>query len=241
MKVKDLLVIIPSYNEEMNIIGVVNEVKNTLKEVDILVVNDCSTDNTLKLLEENRINHISTPFNLNYSGAIQTGFKYASEKGYKYVAQFDGDGQHVATELKKLYDYMLKENVDICIGSRFIEKNDYKHPLFRRLGTNLFRILIKITILQNITDPTSGLQVLKRPVYTRYAGMSDYPEYPDANLIIEMSLLGFKIKELPVIMKERVYGESMHSGAFEGLSYMVRMIYSIFVIIIKYKGKLWRR
>lgn len=238
---KDLLVIIPSYNEEMNIIGVVNQVKNTLKEADILVVNDCSTDNTLKLLEENHINHISTPFNLNYSGAIQTGFKYASEKGYKYVAQFDGDGQHVATELKKLYDYMLKENVDICIGSRFIEKNDYKHPLFRRLATNLFRILIKITVLQDITDPTSGLQVLKRPVYTKYAGMNDYPDYPDANLIIEMSFLGFKIKELPVIMKERVYGESMHSGAFEGISYMVRMMYSIFVILIKYKGKLWRR
>ena len=99
----DLLVIIPAYNEEMNIIKVVKEVKEEIKDADILVVNDSSTDNTLNVLKENNINYITTPYNLNYSGAIQTGFKYAAKKGYKYVAQFDGDGQHIASELSKLY------------------------------------------------------------------------------------------------------------------------------------------
>lgn len=233
---KELLVIIPAYNEDMNIIGVLREVKEIIPEADILVVNDCSTDNTLSILEDNKVNYITTPFNLHYSGAIQTGFKYALGKGYKYAAQFDGDGQHIANELAKLFDCIKKENVDIVIGSRFIQKTSYKHPIFRRIGTDLFKRLIKITCGEKITDPTSGLQVLNRRVYQRYAGMSDYPDYPDANLIIEMLLLGYKIKEVPVLMRERIYGESMHSGIFEAFSYMIRMMYSILVILLKYKG-----
>lgn len=234
---KELLIIIPAYNEEMNIMGVVNEIKKDVPEADILVVNDCSTDNTLKILEENNVNHISTPFNLRYAGGVQTGFKYAVTKGYKYVAQFDGDGQHVASELEKMFTYAKANDVDIVIGSRFLEKTNYKHAFFRRIGTNVFQKIIKIVCGKEITDPTSGLQVLSKNVYTRYAGMNNYPEYPDANLIIEMLLLGYNIQEIPVQMKERIYGESMHAGIWSPINYMIRMFYSISVVILKYKGK----
>lgn len=232
----DLLVIIPAYNEEMNIIKVVKEVKEEIKDADILVVNDSSTDNTLNVLRENNINYITTPYNLNYSGAIQTGFKYAAKKGYKYVAQFDGDGQHIASELSKLYMEAKLKNYDIVIGSRFIQKTNYKHSLFRKIGTLLFKHIIKAICSRNITDPTSGMQVLNRKVYTKYAKIGNYPEYPDANLIIEMLILGYSIKEIPVEMREREFGVSMHSGIWKPFTYMIRMIYSIIIILLRYKG-----
>ena len=231
---KDLLVIVPAYNEEMNITNVINELREDIKEADILVINDCSTDNTPKILEEMKVNYITTPFNLRYAGGVQTGFKYALAKGYKYVAQFDGDGQQLASELKKMFQKMKEDDVDIMIGSRFKEHTEYKHPFFRRVGTALFQKIIKIACSKEITDPTSGLQILSKRVYTRYAKINNYPEYPDANLIIEMLMQGYKIEEVPVKMKERIYGESMHSGIWSPISYMITMFYSIFLIIIKY-------
>lgn len=129
---------------------------------------------------------------------------------------------------------MKEDDVDIMIGSRFKEQTEYKHPFFRRVGTALFQKIIKIACSKEITDPTSGLQILSKRVYTRYAKINNYPEYPDANLIIEMLMQGYKIEEVPVKMKERIYGESMHSGIWSPISYMITMFYSIFLIIIKY-------
>lgn len=229
---KDLLVIVPAYNEEMNITNVINELREDIKEADILVINDCSTDNTPKILEEMKVNYITTPFNLRYAGGVQTGFKYALAKGYKYVAQFDGDGQHVASELNKMFQKMKEDDVDIMIGSRFKEQTEYKHPFFRRVGTALFQKIIKIACSKEITDPTSGLQILSKRVYTRYAKINNYPEYPDANLIIEMLMQGYKIEEVPVKMKERIYGESMHScNMVTNIIYDKQCFIDIFLII----------
>ena len=235
---KDLLVIVPAYNEEMNIMGVVNELEKDIPAADILVINDCSTDNTLSILKHNKVNYITTPFNLRYAGGIQTGFKYALKKGYKYVAQFDGDGQHVAFELAKMYEVAKNDKVDIVIGSRFIKETNYKHSFFRKIGTMLFQRIIKMSCGVRITDPTSGLQVLNYKVYEEYSKINNYPEFPDANLIMEMILKGYTIKEVPVIMKERVYGESMHGGIWGPFTYMLRMFYSIFLVILKYKWHL---
>ena len=232
---KDLLVIVPAYNEEKNIVGVINELKRDIPEADILIVNDCSTDNTLGVIKESEVAYITTPFNLMYAGGVQTGFKYAVHKNYKYVAQFDGDGQHVASELAKLYEIAKLNNYDIVIGSRFLKKTEYNHAFFRKIGTVIFQKIIKITCNTEITDPTSGLQVLNRRVYEKYSKLNNYPEYPDANLIIEMLLQGYSIKEEPVEMKERIYGESMHTGIWSPISYMMRMFYSIFLILIKYR------
>lgn len=233
---KDLLVIIPAYNEEQNILGVIKDLRENLPEGDILVINDCSTDDTVKILKQENVNYITTPFNLRYAGGVQTGFKYAVKKGYKRVAQFDGDGQHVASELSKIYKISKEENIDIVIGSRFIKHTEYKHSFFRKIGTGIFERIIKIASGKEITDPTSGLQVLSKRVYSEYAKMNNYPEYPDANLLLEMLLKGYTVKEISVQMKERIYGESMHSGIWSPFKYMITMFYSIFVILVKYKG-----
>lgn len=235
---KELLVIVPAYNEEKNIIAVVNDLKNQLPFADILVINDNSKDNTAKVLKENDIDFVTTPFNLRYAGVVQTGFKYAVIKDYKYAAQFDGDGQHIGAELAKMYDIIKESDIDIVIGSRFLEKTEYQHAFFRKIGTLFFQKIIKFATKQEITDPTSGQQILSRRVYTRYSKMAHYPDYPDANLIIEMLLKGYKIKEVPVKMQERIYGESMHAGIWGPFVYMIRMMYSIALVLIKYKDLL---
>lgn len=238
---KELLVVVPAYNEEKNIISVVEDLKSELPFADILVINDNSSDNTAGVLIEHGIDFVSTFFNLKYSGVVQTGFKYALINDYKYAAQFDGDGQHIAKELAKMYEVIKEENCDIVIGSRFVKKTNYDHSLFRMIGTKLFQKIIKLATNTVITDPTSGLQILSKPVFTRYSKMAHYPDYPDANLIIEMILNGYKIKEVPVEMRERIYGESMHAGIWAPFVYMVRMMYSIALVLLKYKDLIRNR
>lgn len=230
-----ILVIIPAYNEQENILKVIQELKKDVPYADVLVINDCSQDNTLRILQDNNVNHLTTPFNLGYAGVVQTGFKYAVVHNYEYVAQFDGDGQHIAKELDRLIRYIRESEVDIVIGSRFKEETSYKHSFFRQLGTDIFRKIIKAVCRQEITDPTSGLQVLNKKVYTQYAGMNGYPDYPDANLIMEMLLRGYKIQEVSVEMRERVAGVSMHAGIWHPCKYMIKMFYSIGIRVFKYR------
>jgi len=231
-----ILLIIPAYNEESNIEKVIQEIKQDLSFVDVLIVNDCSTDSTLEIIRNIKgISYLSLPINLGYSGALQAGFKYAVDNDYDIVVQFDGDGQHIASEARKLVDLMAESESDIVIGSRFIEKRNYQHNFFRSIGTNLFRFIIKKISKQEITDPTSGFQVLSRKVFQKYAKMNQYPEYPDANLLIEMIIENYKVKEYAVQMRNREYGVSMHSGILRPIKYMIKMIYSIFLILLRGK------
>ena len=159
-----VLVVIPAYNEEENIGKVLKELKKDFKEADILVVNDNSKDNTKSIVEQSNVKCISLPFNLKYARAVQTGIKYAHYNDYDYVIQFDADGQHIAGEAKKLLDTMQKEKVDIVIGSRYLKDMGYPCPFFRRLGTKIFEIMIKIFCHKKIVDPLSGFQCLNKDV-----------------------------------------------------------------------------
>ena len=227
-----VLFVIPAYNEEANIENVIKEIKRDVKYADILIINDCSTDNTKKIIENNNVKCITGIFNLKYAWALQTGIKYAYQNDYDYVIQFDADGQHIAKEAEKLLNEMKKSNVDIVIGSRFLKDTGYKHPFFRKIGTKLFTLIIKIFCKQEITDPTSGFQCLNKKVIEYYSKMGNYPEYPDANLIIDVLLKGFTIKEISVKMRLREAGESMHGGIIKPIKYMINMIYTITVILI---------
>lgn len=227
-----VLFVIPAYNEEANIENVIKEIKKDVKYADILIINDCSTDNTKKIIEDNNVKCITGIFNLKYAWAVQTGIKYAYQNDYDYVIQFDADGQHIAKEAEKLLNEMKKSNVDIVIGSRFLKDTGYKHPFFKKVATKLFTLIIKIFCKQEITDPTSGFQCLNKKVIEYYSKMGNYPEYPDANLIIDVLLKGYTIKEISVKMRLREAGESMHGGIIKPIKYMINMIYTITVILI---------
>lgn len=232
-----ILFIIPAYNEEENIEKVLKEIKKDIPEADILVINDCSKDNTVEVVKKNKVKYISNIFNMGYAMAVQTGIKYAALHDYDYVIQFDADGQHIAKEAHKLYKHAKTNNCDIVIGSRYLVDTGYPCPFMRRVGTKIFEKIIKWTCKQKIADPLSGFQCLNKKVIQRYAKMGNYPEFPDANLIIEMLLSGYKIEEIPVKMRLREAGESMHGGIIKPIKYMINMFYTIFFVLITFSKK----
>lgn len=232
-----LLVVIPAYNEAENIEKVLQEIKKDINGADILVINDCSKDNTREIVEKNGVKCISNIFNMRYARAVQVGLKYARDNGYDYVIQMDADGQHIASEAEKLYKEIKKSNVDIVIGSRYLKDTGYPCPFFRKVGTKFFSGLIKLFTGKKIADPLSGFQCLNKDVINYYAGCGNYPEYPDANLVIEMLLKGYEIKETPVKMRLRENGVSMHSGILKPIKYMITQFYICVVLVIKYIGK----
>jgi len=232
-----ILFVIPAYNEAENIEKVLKEIKKDVNYADILVINDCSKDNTKEIVESNGVKCITNVFNMRYAMAVQTGIKYAYQNDYDYVIQFDADGQHIAKEAEKLYKYSKKNDCDIAIGSRYLEDTGYPCPFFRRLGTKIFEIMIKLFCKKRIADSLSGFQCLNKKVIERYSKMGGYPEFPDANLVIEMLLNGYKIEEVPVKMRLRESGESMHGGIIKPIKYMINMFYTIFFIIITYQKK----
>ena len=234
-KEKRFLIIVPVYNESGNLWFVFNELKNELPEYDILVINDGSTDDTSqKLSKSGNIRVLTLPFNVGYALALQTGFRYAVKKGYDFILQFDGDGQHIASEAHKLTDTILSTDSDIVIGSRFMGASDYPHSPVRQLGTGIFKSLIRFICKQSIHDPTSGFQVISNRVGRVYGEMPYFPQFPDANLIVDMILRGYKVKEVPVKMRIRRYGKGMHENIFSSLHYMLLMLYNILIILVKH-------
>lgn len=129
-----------------------------------------------------------------------------------------------------MYEYALETEADIVIGSRFLSTTNYQHSFFRKVGTKLFQIIIKMLTGKKIYDPTSGLQVLKRKVFTPLSKIFAYPEFPDANLLIELIYQGYTIEEISVQMKNREFGESMHGGVIKPIKYMLKMFYYILVV-----------
>ena len=227
------LIIVPAYNEEKNISDVIKDLTMNVPYADILVIDDASVDRTYNIVSLTRAKVIQHIFNMGYSATIQTGFKYACINDYDYVIQFDGDGQHIATEINKLIDAMKLKKLDLVIGSRFINNTHYKHGKLKRLGTNIFVFLIKILTKQNISDPTSGFQILSKKVFEICAKPGLYPDYPDANFLFHLINNGIKVGEVPVIMKDRLYGISMHSSLAKNFKYMVEVLYSIMIVILR--------
>ena len=219
-----VLIIIPAYNEELNIEKTVNDVKNNTK-YDYVVINVCSKDNTKKVCEKNEINMISLPVNYGLTSGIQIGMKYAHENDYDIAIQFDGDGQHQAKYLKDLVEKIEKDNCDIAIGSRF-EKKKKPHSM-RMLGSNIIQFAIKLVTGKRITDPTSGMRAYNKKAIKEFITNTSLTPEPDT--IVYMIKKGFTVQEVQVEMKEREFGES-YLNAFKSIEYMLSMMFSIIFI-----------
>jgi len=232
-KVQKLLVIIPSFNEEKNIARVIKEIKQEMPWVDIISVDDGSTDNTARVVCENGGRCIRLPFNMGYSKALQTGYKFAATNGYSHVLQMDADGQHIASEAKKLIEHAEATGADVVIGSRYLEDTGYRGSKLREFGTRFFGLLIKMATGKKIADSTSGFQVISRRVFEKYANGAVFPEYPDANLILGLIKKGCKVEEIAVKMRLNETGGTMHSGVWKPIRYMVLMAYSILIVLCR--------
>lgn len=229
---KQAIIIIPAYNEEKNIAGVINGIKNVIHDANILVVNDGGEDRTEEIARELGVRVISLPYNMGYGSALQTGFKFALKKGYEYAVQIDADGQHDPEDIPKLLDEVFKNKADVIIGSRFLNKGNYKAPFTRRVGMLFFAKLTSLIIGKKITDPTSGYQAINKHGLKFYAGEYYPVDFPDADVIIMLHRAGLKIKEIPVTMYQGVRGKSMHSG-LKPVYYIFKMFLSIFVTLLR--------
>lgn len=233
---KELLIIIPVYNEEGNIGALLQEMKRKqINELgDILVINDGSTDQTEEIVRENQVEILNKPINMGYGSTLQLGYKYADRKHYDYIIQLDGDGQHSVSNIKPIYK-ALQGKADIVIGSRFLsQENQHKVSVEKNIAIYFFRKIIKIVTKQDITDPTSGLQGLNREAFSFYAGYGNFDyRYPDINMIMQMLMLGFVIEEIPAKMYPRKTGKSMHAGIIKPIIYVVLMSLSTMSIILR--------
>ncbi len=232
-----ILVIIPAYNEQDNILNTLQDLKMHFPEGDTLIINDCSKDQTRSILENNRINYLDLSSNLGIGGAVQAGYLYAGKQGYDIAIQFDGDGQHDARYLHDLIAPILDGSADIAIGSRFIEKEGFQSSGARRAGISILSHLIRMLCGVKVLDVTSGMRAVNRKYILAYAERytQDYPE-PEA--ILYAGLTGGRIVEVPVQMRERENGSSSIS-TFKSAWYMIKVSIGLVVdrLIIRKQKK----
>ncbi len=221
------LIIVPAYNEKGNIQAVIENIKSKCPLVDYVVVDDCSTDDTREVLDSISASYISAPVNLGIGGAVQSGYRYALENGYDVAIQVDGDGQHDVSYIEDMIDLLEKNACDIVIGSRFLEKNGFQSSRLRRTGINFLDKLIKLTSGATVTDATSGFRAVNRRFIDYYS--REYPDdYPEPEAIVMAALNGGIIKEVPVIMHERVSGESSINMR-RSIYYMIKVTLAIII------------
>jgi glycosyltransferase involved in cell wall biosynthesis len=206
-----VLIVIPCYNEEASLPSVLNELEHTTLpggyQMNVLVINDCSKDNTSAVARKSQAIVIDLPVNLGIGGAVQTGILYARDNGFDIAIQLDGDGQHPPKELTKLINYHFETGANVVIGSRFLEKEGFQSSFARRMGIKYFHLLNRIMTGLSIYDSTSGFRLFDRKAIEIAA--TNYPdEYPEPESLVVFSKAGLKIAEVAVVMSARLGGQS---------------------------------
>ncbi len=206
------LALIPACNEAERIGPVLAGIRRRAPEIDILVVDDGSADDTPAVARAHGARVVRHPFNLGYGCALQTGYHYARRHDYQRVVQLDADGQHDTASLPELLAE-LDRGADVVVGSRYLSDAPPATSLMRRVGSRLFSWLVTRWTGVRITDPTSGYQAMNRRALDLLA-LDHFPEdYPDADVLIMLSRFGLRLREIPVTMHERIGGVSMHRGS----------------------------
>lgn len=217
------LIVIPAYNEQENIANLAKEI--TGYGYDYLIINDCSTDETAKILDENHFNHLDLPVNLGLAGVTRAGFMYAHDHDYDCVLCIDGDGQHPPVFMSSLIKE-IQNGCDYVVGSRFLLK---KKPLsLRMIGSRILCFLIKVKTGKTVTDPTSGMRALGKKVIASFNESMNFYAEPDAMCYLLHK--GFNVKEIQVDMKEREGGVSYFANPLKSIYFMLCEILSIIFI-----------
>ena len=225
------LVIIPAYNEAGNIEKTIKDIRENAPSYEYVIINDCSRDDTLEVCRRNDYHVVNLPVNLGIGGGVQTGYLYALRNGYDLAVQFDGDGQHNASYLAYMEEKLLNEDLDMVIGSRYIEKEGFQSSGLRRFGIRYFTVLIRILTRKRITDPTSGMRMVNRRVIAMFS--EDYPkDYPEPESVVTLLRRKMKVEEVPVLMNERENGVSSIS-LWKAVYYMIKVSLAICMTVIR--------
>ena len=227
-----VLLIIPAYNEEKNIEKVVDNIIQNYPQYDYVVINDGSSDATRDVCREKGYQYLNLSINLGIGGAVQTGYRYAKDKGYEVAVQIDGDGQHDIAYLEKMLPILENEEADIVIGSRFIDKEGFQSSATRRTGIKILSMLIFLCTGCKVKDVTSGFRAVNKRFIEVYA--RNYPiDYPEPEAIVSAIMHGGKIREVPVIMREREMGTSS-INMVKSVYYMIKVTLAILICRISF-------
>jgi glycosyltransferase involved in cell wall biosynthesis len=223
------LAVVPAYNEQASILSVLESMREHASDFDVLVVDDGSTDETLRLAEAAGARILRLPYNLGVGGAVQAGFTFALDNGYDRMVQVDGDGQHDAREIQRLMATMEADStIDVVCGSRFLTE-DYRYPapISRRTGIHIFAFLLSRIMRQRVSDPTSGFRLYNDRAIALFA--RDYPhDYPEVEAVLMVHHHRLKMVEVPVRMFLRNGGVSS-IGSGKSVYYMLKVLLAIFV------------
>ena len=228
-----ILIIIPAFNEEMNILNVLGELDFYYSELDYLVVNDCSEDATRAILLNKETSFLDLPVNLGIGGGVQAGYMYALENDYDIAVQMDGDGQHLPSEVSSIIDPIVNGSADFVVGSRFVTNKGFQSSQLRRIGIYMLSKVLRLCVGIHIKDVTSGFRAVNRKGISLFS--KEYAQdYPEPEALAVAALKGLKIKEVPVEMKEREGGISSISGV-KSIYYMIKV--SIALAITRLQSK----
>jgi glycosyltransferase involved in cell wall biosynthesis len=234
-----LLIIVPAFNEEGAVGTVVNEIRQMVPGVPVMVIDDCSTDATALVARNAGAHIVSLPHHLGLGGAVQAGYRLAYELGYDYVIRLDGDGQHDASYIPKILEVLRTSSCEVVIGSRF-EDGHVRHPHFLRgMGIRFFQLVLRPILGQPVHDPTSGFVGVNRAALQVFS--KSFPlEYPEIETLVVLQRKAFRFVEVPCRMRARMAGRSS-IGAAKSLYYIFHVLMGVFVNVLKYEGRRRRK
>ena len=223
--------LVPAYNEEGSIGAVIDEIRGVDPEIEIVVVDDGSRDDTAGAAAARGARVLRLPFNLGIGGAVQTGYRYAYENGFDLALRVDGDGQHDPSWFGVLAGPVVAGHADVAVGSRFIGSKGYRSSRSRRFAIRILSWTVTVLCGGRVTDPTSGFQVTNRRAIALFA--AHYPhDYPEVEATVLAAKAGLRRAEVPVEMRERSAGRSS-IGALRSVYYMVKVMLAIFVAVFR--------
>jgi glycosyltransferase involved in cell wall biosynthesis len=221
------IALVPALNEAAVVARVVEELRQVDPDLEVLVIDDGSTDRTAQVAKQAGARVVRLPYNLGIGGAVQTGYQYALEQGFDLAVQVDGDGQHDPTELPRLLEPILDGRADMVVGTRFVQGGGYRGTPARRVGIHLFAGLVSLIVRQRVTDTTSGFRAVNRRGIRLFA--VDYPhDYPEVEATVLVSRHRLTMVEVPVVMRIRETGRSSIT-TLSSIYYMVKVLLALFV------------
>lgn len=230
-----LLILIPAYNEEGALGGVVKEVRAAMPGAPVLVVDDCSRDATVEIARAAGARVLSLPHHLGLGGAVQAGYKLAFELGFDYVIRVDGDGQHDPRDIPKILEALEREGCEMVIGSRFVDGSGQHSGALRAAGILFFRAVLRPILGRPVRDPTSGFVGVNRTALALFS--RSFPlEYPEIEALVVLQRKRFRFVEVPCRMRPRSAGRSTITP-MKSLYYMVHVLLGVFVNVLKFEGR----
>ena len=234
-----LLILIPAYNEEGAIAGVVHDVRAIMPDVAVLVTDDCSQDATRNLAIAAGARVLSLPYHLGLGGCVQAGYKMAYDLGYEYVIRVDGDGQHDPAYIPLIFETLKTSHCQMVIGSRFINGEGEHTSFMRGMGVRFFRSVLRPILDHPVYDPTSGFVGVNSDALAVFS--KSFPlEYPEIEALVVLQRRAFRFVEVPVVMRKRVAGKSSITK-LKSLYYILHVLLGVFVNVLKFERRRKRK